>query len=188
MTYWELPLYNVKSRCSSNATLIQNREREIGISYWGGGKNHGVILQVGLTLPIMCLFFVSLFWHYCCSAVGCPDVSSIAVEHGRWRLIYETQYQFNAQLMLICDPGYYYMGHRVIQCQASGKWSIGEPMPTCRSKLGSALLVTQGEGGFEDDLGLCGWEAETITRSITFHIAFLVNMGNEYMKVNLFEH
>ncbi|XP_048355110.1 CUB and sushi domain-containing protein 1-like isoform X3 [Sphaerodactylus townsendi] len=67
-----------------------------------------------------------------CMAVGCPDVGSIAVEHGRWRLIYETQYQYNAQLMLVCDPGYYYMGHRVIQCQANGKWSIGEPMPTCR--------------------------------------------------------
>ncbi|XP_053123530.1 CUB and sushi domain-containing protein 2 isoform X5 [Hemicordylus capensis] len=67
-----------------------------------------------------------------CVAVGCPDISSIAVEHGRWRLIYETQYQYNAQLMLICDPGYYYTGHRVIRCQASGKWSIGEPMPTCR--------------------------------------------------------
>ncbi|KAH0631151.1 hypothetical protein JD844_005313 [Phrynosoma platyrhinos] len=67
-----------------------------------------------------------------CVAIGCPDVSSIAVEHGRWRLIYETQYQYNAQLMLICDPGYYYTGHRVIHCQANGKWSIGEPMPTCR--------------------------------------------------------
>uniref|UniRef100_A0A8D2L0D4 CUB and Sushi multiple domains 2 n=1 Tax=Varanus komodoensis TaxID=61221 RepID=A0A8D2L0D4_VARKO len=67
-----------------------------------------------------------------CVAVSCPDISGIAVEHGRWRLIYETQYQYNAQLMLICDPGYYYIGHRVIRCQASGKWSIGEPVPTCR--------------------------------------------------------
>ncbi|XP_061452290.1 CUB and sushi domain-containing protein 2 isoform X5 [Rhineura floridana] len=67
-----------------------------------------------------------------CVAVSCPDISNIAVEHGRWRLIYETQYQYNAQLMLICDPGYYYTGHRVIHCQASGKWSIGEPRPTCR--------------------------------------------------------
>ncbi|KAM6428143.1 CUB and sushi domain-containing protein 2 isoform 2-T3 [Liasis olivaceus] len=67
-----------------------------------------------------------------CVAVSCPDISSIAVEHGRWRLIHETQYQYNAQLMLICDPGYYYVGYRVISCQANGKWSIGEPMPICR--------------------------------------------------------
>ncbi|XP_053254903.1 CUB and sushi domain-containing protein 2 isoform X3 [Podarcis raffonei] len=67
-----------------------------------------------------------------CVAVSCPDIGSIAVEHGRWRLIYETQYQYNAQLMLICDPGYYYTGYRVIHCQANETWSIGEPKPTCR--------------------------------------------------------
>uniref|UniRef100_A0A2K5Z0Z0 CUB and Sushi multiple domains 2 n=1 Tax=Mandrillus leucophaeus TaxID=9568 RepID=A0A2K5Z0Z0_MANLE len=65
-------------------------------------------------------------------AVTCPDVSSISVEHGRWRLIFETQYQFQAQLMLICDPGYYYTGQRVIRCQANGKWSLGDSTPTCR--------------------------------------------------------
>ncbi|EDL30240.1 mCG115553, partial [Mus musculus] len=66
------------------------------------------------------------------SAVTCPDISSISVEHGRWRLIFETQYQFQAQLMLICDPGYYYTGQRVIRCQANGRWSLGESMPTCQ--------------------------------------------------------
>ena len=64
----------------------------------------------------------------------CPDISSVSVEHGRWRLIFETQYQFQAQLMLICDPGYYYTGQRVIHCQANGKWSLDNSMPTCQSK------------------------------------------------------
>uniref|UniRef100_A0A8C0FU17 CUB and Sushi multiple domains 2 n=1 Tax=Bubo bubo TaxID=30461 RepID=A0A8C0FU17_BUBBB len=68
-----------------------------------------------------------------CVAVSCPDINSLAVEHGRWRLTYEIQYHYNAQLMLICDPGYYYTGQRVIKCQANGKWSIGEPMPTCKT-------------------------------------------------------
>nr|XP_048681763.1 CUB and sushi domain-containing protein 2 isoform X3 [Caretta caretta] len=67
-----------------------------------------------------------------CVAVTCPDINSIMVEHGRWRLTYETQYQYDAQLMLICDPGYYYTGQRVIKCQANGTWSIGDPMPTCK--------------------------------------------------------
>uniref|UniRef100_A0A8C5NLT2 CUB and Sushi multiple domains 2 n=4 Tax=Passeriformes TaxID=9126 RepID=A0A8C5NLT2_JUNHY len=66
------------------------------------------------------------------SSVTCPDVGSIAVEHGRWRLTYEVQYHYNAQLMLICDPGYYYTGQRVIRCQANGTWSIGQPVPTCK--------------------------------------------------------
>uniref|UniRef100_A0A452HNN1 Uncharacterized protein n=1 Tax=Gopherus agassizii TaxID=38772 RepID=A0A452HNN1_9SAUR len=68
-----------------------------------------------------------------CMAVTCPDINSITVEHGRWRLTYETQYQYDAQLMLICDPGYYYTGQRVIRCQANGTWSIGDPMPTCKT-------------------------------------------------------
>ncbi|XP_060061806.1 CUB and sushi domain-containing protein 2 isoform X4 [Erinaceus europaeus] len=67
-----------------------------------------------------------------CVPVTCPDISSISVEHGRWRLIFETQYQFQAQLMLMCDPGYYYTGQRVIRCQANGKWSLGDSMPTCQ--------------------------------------------------------
>ncbi|XP_051688009.2 CUB and sushi domain-containing protein 2 isoform X6 [Oryctolagus cuniculus] len=67
-----------------------------------------------------------------CVPVTCPEVSSIGVEHGRWRLIFETQYQFQAQLMLICDPGYYYTGQRVIRCQANGRWSLGDSMPTCQ--------------------------------------------------------
>lgn len=58
----------------------------------------------------------------------------MSVDHGRWRLIFETQYQFQAQLMLICDPGYYYTGQRVIRCQANGKWSLGNSLPTCQSK------------------------------------------------------
>ncbi|XP_063092103.1 CUB and sushi domain-containing protein 2 isoform X4 [Cavia porcellus] len=67
-----------------------------------------------------------------CVPVTCPDISSISVEHGRWRLIFETQYQYQAQLMLICDPGYYYTGQRVIRCQANGRWSLGDSMPTCQ--------------------------------------------------------
>ena len=69
-------------------------------------------------------------------AVSCPDISSVGVEHGRWRLIFETQYQFQAQLILICDPGYYYAGQRVVHCQANGRWSLDSSMPTCQSKPG----------------------------------------------------
>lgn len=86
------------------------------------------------TINFFLSHFFSLIHHIWFLAVTCPDINSIAVEHGRWRLTYEIQYHYNAQLMLICDPGYYYTGQRVIKCQANGKWSIGEPMPTCKSK------------------------------------------------------
>nr|XP_033812744.1 CUB and sushi domain-containing protein 2 [Geotrypetes seraphini] len=65
-----------------------------------------------------------------CAAVTCPDISPVAVEHGRWRLISDAQH--SAQLMLVCDPGYYCTGPRIIECQASGKWSYGDSVSTCK--------------------------------------------------------
>uniref|UniRef100_A0A8C6GFH1 CUB and Sushi multiple domains 2 n=1 Tax=Mus spicilegus TaxID=10103 RepID=A0A8C6GFH1_MUSSI len=98
--------------------------------------NEGYHLQTGAEATAECLD--TGLWSNSnvppqCVPVTCPDISSISVEHGRWRLIFETQYQFQAQLMLICDPGYYYTGQRVIRCQANGRWSLGESMPTCQT-------------------------------------------------------
>ncbi|XP_058853305.1 CUB and sushi domain-containing protein 2-like [Acipenser ruthenus] len=67
-----------------------------------------------------------------CTAITCPDISHVAMEHGRWRQIYGTQNWYGAQMMLICDLGYYYRGQRITTCQANGTWTIQEPRPTCR--------------------------------------------------------
>lgn len=67
-------------------------------------------------------------------AVTCPDIGHSAVEHGRWRLIYGTQNQYDAIMMLICDPGYYYRGQRVIRCQANSTWNYPDPRPVCDSE------------------------------------------------------
>ncbi|MEQ2316570.1 CUB and sushi domain-containing protein 1, partial [Ameca splendens] len=64
-------------------------------------------------------------------AATCSDISHSAVEHGRWRLIYGTQNQYDAIMMLICDPGYYYRGQRIIRCQANGTWNYPDPRPVC---------------------------------------------------------
>uniref|UniRef100_A0A6Q2X998 CUB and Sushi multiple domains 2 n=1 Tax=Esox lucius TaxID=8010 RepID=A0A6Q2X998_ESOLU len=66
-----------------------------------------------------------------CIPVTCPDIGHAAVDHGRWRLIYGTQSQYDAMMMLICDPGYYYKGQRVIRCQANSTWDYPEPRPAC---------------------------------------------------------
>uniref|UniRef100_A0A8C2WMG0 CUB and Sushi multiple domains 2 n=1 Tax=Cyclopterus lumpus TaxID=8103 RepID=A0A8C2WMG0_CYCLU len=66
-----------------------------------------------------------------CVPVTCPDIGHSAVEHGRWRLIYGTQNQYDAIMMLICDPGYYYRGQRVIRCQANSTWNYPNPRPDC---------------------------------------------------------
>uniref|UniRef100_A0AAX7V0K9 CUB and Sushi multiple domains 2 n=1 Tax=Astatotilapia calliptera TaxID=8154 RepID=A0AAX7V0K9_ASTCA len=66
-----------------------------------------------------------------CIPVTCPDIGHSAVEHGRWRLIYGTQNQYDAIMMLTCDPGYYYRGQRVIRCQANSTWNYPNPRPVC---------------------------------------------------------
>lgn len=70
----------------------------------------------------------------CLAAVTCPDIGHSAVEHGRWRLIYGTQNQYDAIMMLTCDPGYYYKGQRIIRCQANSTWNYPNPHPACDSK------------------------------------------------------
>uniref|UniRef100_A0A674NBB4 CUB and Sushi multiple domains 2 n=1 Tax=Takifugu rubripes TaxID=31033 RepID=A0A674NBB4_TAKRU len=68
-----------------------------------------------------------------CLPVTCPDIGHSAVEHGRWRLIYGTQNQYDAIMMLVCDPGYYYKGQRIIRCQVNGTWNYPDPRPVCES-------------------------------------------------------
>ncbi|KAI4818313.1 hypothetical protein KUCAC02_011657, partial [Chaenocephalus aceratus] len=66
-----------------------------------------------------------------CIPVTCPDIGHSAVEHGRWRLIYGTQNQYDTIMMIICDPGYYYRGQMVIRCQANSTWNYPDPRPVC---------------------------------------------------------
>ncbi|KAK0153134.1 CUB and sushi domain-containing protein 1 [Merluccius polli] len=67
-----------------------------------------------------------------CIPGSCQDISHSAVDHGRWRLIYGTQNQYDAIMMLICDLGYYYRGRRVIRCQANSTWDYPDPRPACK--------------------------------------------------------
>uniref|UniRef100_A0A8C5CBQ3 CUB and Sushi multiple domains 2 n=1 Tax=Gadus morhua TaxID=8049 RepID=A0A8C5CBQ3_GADMO len=68
-----------------------------------------------------------------CMPGSCQDISHSAVDHGRWRLIYGTQNQYDAIMMLICDLGYYYRGRRVIRCQANSTWDYPDPRPACKT-------------------------------------------------------
>lgn len=77
--------------------------------------------------------FTDCVWPLNFTAVTCPDIGHSAVEHGRWRLIYGTQNQYDAIMMLVCDPGYYYKGQRIIRCQVNGTWNYPDPRPICES-------------------------------------------------------
>uniref|UniRef100_A0AAR2L905 CUB and Sushi multiple domains 2 n=1 Tax=Pygocentrus nattereri TaxID=42514 RepID=A0AAR2L905_PYGNA len=81
-----------------------------------------------------------------CIPVTCPDIGHSAVEHGRWRLIYGMQNQYEAMMMLTCDPGYFYKGQRVIRCQANSSWDYPEPRPACETgHCGSPDPIVNGQ-------------------------------------------
>lgn len=88
------------------------------------------------------------------TAVSCPDIGHSAVEHGRWRLIYGTQNQYDAIMMLICDPGYYYRGQRIIRCQANGTWNYPDPRPVCDSQLKAFIQLINEPKTMENALTL----------------------------------
>uniref|UniRef100_A0A669EYE9 CUB and Sushi multiple domains 2 n=1 Tax=Oreochromis niloticus TaxID=8128 RepID=A0A669EYE9_ORENI len=80
-----------------------------------------------------------------CIPVTCPDIGHSAVEHGRWRLIYGTQNQYDAIMMLTCDPGYYYRGQRVIRCQANSTWNYPNPRPCLAGHCGTPEPIVNGQ-------------------------------------------
>ncbi|XP_042194838.1 CUB and sushi domain-containing protein 1 [Callorhinchus milii] len=67
-----------------------------------------------------------------CVAVVCPDLGNIPVEHGRWKLLYGTTNQYQAQVMVTCEPGYHLEGARLLQCLANSSWSAEEHNPSCK--------------------------------------------------------
>ncbi|XP_067863040.1 CUB and sushi domain-containing protein 2 [Heptranchias perlo] len=67
-----------------------------------------------------------------CVAVTCPEINSVHVDHGNWKLLYGNPNQYGAQVIIICDPGYSLQGLRVINCQANGTWSVAEQKPSCK--------------------------------------------------------
>lgn len=95
----------------------------IHLSYPGGFHNWHQ------TIYMRCFHW--FVWPLTFPAVTCPDIGHSAVEHGRWRLIYGTQNQYDAIMMLVCDPGYYYRGQRIIRCQVNGTWNYPDPRPVC---------------------------------------------------------
>ncbi|GCB61011.1 hypothetical protein scyTo_0006972 [Scyliorhinus torazame] len=96
-----------------------------------------------------------------CVAVTCPEVNSIHVEYGDWKLLYGNPNQYGAQVIIICDPGYYLQGLRVISCQANGTWSIGEQKPSCE-------MVTCGHPGIPPGAELYGNQF-TVGSTVRYH-------------------
>lgn len=64
----------------------------------------------------------------------CPSIGSFSLEHGRWRIVNGSHYEYRTKIIFTCDPGYYRLGPAHIQCMANGAWSWRNERPHCQSK------------------------------------------------------
>uniref|UniRef100_A0A8C7D526 CUB and Sushi multiple domains 3 n=1 Tax=Oncorhynchus kisutch TaxID=8019 RepID=A0A8C7D526_ONCKI len=67
-----------------------------------------------------------------CSVVVCPSIGSFSLEHGRWRIVNGSHYEYRTKIIFSCDPGYYRLGPAHIQCTANGIWSWRNERPHCQ--------------------------------------------------------
>ncbi|KTG45686.1 hypothetical protein cypCar_00000682, partial [Cyprinus carpio] len=67
-----------------------------------------------------------------CSVVVCPSIGSFSLEHGRWRIVNGSHYEYRTKIIFTCDPGYYRLGPAHIQCMANGVWSWKNERPHCQ--------------------------------------------------------
>ncbi|XP_055081454.1 CUB and sushi domain-containing protein 3-like [Periophthalmus magnuspinnatus] len=67
-----------------------------------------------------------------CSVVVCPSIGSFSLEHGRWRIVNGSHYEYGTRIVFTCDPGYYRLGPAHIQCLPNGVWSWRNERPHCQ--------------------------------------------------------
>ncbi|XP_047200285.1 CUB and sushi domain-containing protein 3 [Hippoglossus stenolepis] len=67
-----------------------------------------------------------------CSVVVCPSIGSFSLEHGRWRIVNGSHYEYRTRIVFTCDPGYYRLGPAHIQCLPTGVWSWRNERPHCQ--------------------------------------------------------
>ncbi|XP_070403545.1 CUB and sushi domain-containing protein 3 isoform X5 [Nothobranchius furzeri] len=67
-----------------------------------------------------------------CSVVVCPSIGSFSLEHGRWRIVNGSHYEYRTRIVFTCDPGYYRLGPAHIQCLSNGVWSWKNERPHCQ--------------------------------------------------------
>ncbi|XP_010013864.1 PREDICTED: CUB and sushi domain-containing protein 3-like, partial [Nestor notabilis] len=67
-----------------------------------------------------------------CVVVTCPSINSFTLEHGRWKIVNGSHYEYKTKVVFSCDPGYYGLGPASIECLANGTWSWRNERPYCQ--------------------------------------------------------
>ncbi|XP_061076047.1 LOW QUALITY PROTEIN: CUB and sushi domain-containing protein 3-like [Conger conger] len=76
-----------------------------------------------------------------CSVVTCPSIGSFTLDHGRWRIVNGSNYEYRTKVIFTCDPGYFRQGPAHVQCLANGVWSWRNERPHCQIVSCGELLT-----------------------------------------------
>ncbi|KAJ8013388.1 hypothetical protein DPEC_G00052750 [Dallia pectoralis] len=68
----------------------------------------------------------------CCAVVVCPSLGSFSLDHGKWRIVNGSTYEFGTKIIFSCNPGFYRLGPAHIECLANGAWSWRNERPRCK--------------------------------------------------------
>uniref|UniRef100_A0A8C6UT84 Sushi domain-containing protein n=1 Tax=Neogobius melanostomus TaxID=47308 RepID=A0A8C6UT84_9GOBI len=82
------------------------------------GKKRKKKKQLGLSLLRLKLQFV---------------LSSFSLDHGKWRIVNGSHYEYGTKIIFTCNPGYHRIGVATIQCLSNGVWSWRNERPRCKT-------------------------------------------------------
>uniref|UniRef100_A0A8C4PVU6 CUB and Sushi multiple domains 3 n=1 Tax=Equus asinus asinus TaxID=83772 RepID=A0A8C4PVU6_EQUAS len=81
-----------------------------------------------------------------CVVVTCPSINSFTLEHGRWRIVNGSHYEYKTKVVFSCDPGYHGLGPASIECLPNGTWSWRNERPYCQTgHCGIPELIVNGQ-------------------------------------------
>uniref|UniRef100_A0A8D0VCL2 CUB and Sushi multiple domains 3 n=1 Tax=Sus scrofa TaxID=9823 RepID=A0A8D0VCL2_PIG len=81
-----------------------------------------------------------------CVVVTCPSINSFTLEHGRWRIVNGSHYEYKTKVVFSCDPGYHGLGPASIECLPNGTWSWRNERPYCQTgHCGVPELIVNGQ-------------------------------------------
>lgn len=81
------------------------------------------------------------------TVIMCPSLSSFSLDHGKWKIVNGSHYEYGTRIIFTCNPGYYRVGPAHIQCLANGVWSWRNERPRCKSKWLLTLATKKVRGG-----------------------------------------
>uniref|UniRef100_A0A4W4E2X2 CUB and Sushi multiple domains 3a n=1 Tax=Electrophorus electricus TaxID=8005 RepID=A0A4W4E2X2_ELEEL len=80
-----------------------------------------------------------------CTVMVCPSIGSFSLDHGKWRIVNGSRYEYGTKVAFSCNPGYYRLGPAHIHCTSNGTWSWRNERPRCKI-ISCGMLPTPPNG------------------------------------------